>query len=165
MNSRKKPQRLLMLLGLLAVVLLSVLYVNRPVPDDTVRVMSLGGRYNQINRHVIGTQGTDDGISLKWSQLPRSVSFQSNGPLIRVYLLDMSSIDSSIDKVTTYLNASDEISKGREPSTETVVQRAIGVDHGIFHFPAWPWALRADYMLIVCADEEAQVIVRISYGK
>jgi hypothetical protein len=165
MKQPKNPLRPWILLGILTTALFGVLYVNNPVPDDTVRVMSLGGRYNQISRHVIGSKATDWYVSMKWYELPQSVSFQTNGPMVRVYLLDLSSIDSSIDKVMTYMAASDAIAKGLEPNTETVVHRAVDVNHGIFHLPAWPWVWHADYMLIVCASEEAQVIVRVSYGK
>lgn len=165
MKQQKKSLRLWILLGVLTVSLVGVIFVYTQVPEDTVRVMSLGGRYNQINRHVIGSKAAEQCIRLKWCELPHSVSFQTNGPKVRVYLLDLYSIDSSIDKVMTYMAASDAIVKGLEPKTETVVHRAVGVSDGIFHLPAWPWAWRADYILIVCADEEAQVIVRVSYGK
>lgn len=165
MTRPKKPIRFWIILGVLSVALIGVLSLNSQVTEDTIRVMSLGGRYNQINRHVISTKATDRYISMKWSVLPRSVSFQTNGPKVKVYLLDMSSIDSSIDKVMTYMAASDAIAKGLEPKTETVVNRAVGASDGVFHLPAWPWTWQADYMLIVFADEEAQVIVRVSYGK
>lgn len=165
MNRPKNHLRLCLLLGVLSVALIGVLSLYSQAPEDTVRVMSLGGRYNQINRHVIGAKATDHYLSMKWSELPRSVSFQTNGPKVKVYLLDMSSIDSSIDKVMTYMTASDAIAKGLEPKTKTVVNRAVGTSDGVFHLPAWPWIWHADYMLIVCADEETQVIVRVSYGK
>jgi hypothetical protein len=165
MKRHNKPHRLWVLLGVMSIALLGVLYINATVPDDAVRVMSLGGRYNQIIRHVIGTKATDQWISLKWYELPHSVTFQTNGPKVRVYLLDLSKIGSSIDKVMTYMAASDAIAKGQEPNTETVVHRAVGVIDGTFQLPVWPWVWHADYMLIVCADEEAQVIVRVSYGK
>ncbi|MFT3883764.1 MAG: hypothetical protein QM703_29555 [Gemmatales bacterium] len=165
MKRHKKTLRLWILLGVMIAALFAVLYAYYQAPDDTVRVMSLGGRYNQINRHVIGSKASDQCLNLKWCQLPQTVTFQTNGPLVRVYLLDMSSIDSSLEKVTTYMAASDAIAKGLEPNTKTMVHRAVEVNHGIFHLPVWPWVWHADYMLIVCADEETQVIVRVSYGK
>lgn len=142
-----------------------LVYFTRALPDDTVRVMTVGGRFNRLNRHVISPKSTDHGISLKRSSLPCSVSFQSSGPKLRVYLLDLLPIKDSMEKVKAFMTASEEIERGAHPSTSALVQEAVNVTEGKFSLASMPWNWNADYLLIVYAEVEAQVTVRVSYGK
>lgn len=143
--------------------LVGVTYFGKAMPDDTVRVMTIGGKFNQVCRHAIGAKATNQGISLKGSSLPRSVSFQSNGARIRVYLLDLIPVQGSLEKVKAYMAASEEIAQGQVPATSTLVNRAEDVTEGVFQLSRIPWNWNADYMLIVYSQEETQVIVRVSY--
>lgn len=128
-------------------------------PEDVLRRMVLSPRYNKLNRAVIGTRSNGRGFS----HLPRFVELHSDGAPFRAYVLDLSGIADSAEKVDTFLSASTAIERGAEPAA--LAASAVDVTEARFNLHTWPWGWNADYMLIVYSDAEATVDVRVSYGR
>ena len=131
-------------------------------PADTVHKMYASPRFNKFQRYVVLSQAPDWG-KIRLSFLPKTISFQSSGPPVRMYLLNLNPLASSRERVEAMLKASSEIEQGRDPDPAYTMAKAVNVQADSFRIHWWPWG-QADYMLIMASDQEVEVTVRIAYG-
>lgn len=147
-------------IALLLAILLILAYLPIGKPDDSVRVMHLGPKFNIVNRELLMSKSRG-----KISHLPRSVSMTSNGPKFRAYLIDTGAINDALGKVNAFMDASQAIERGEEPTKAPIKERAVGVTEAEFRLHPFPWGISSRYMLIVACDEDAEVTVRVNYGQ
>jgi hypothetical protein len=162
---RRSPSRQTirwLILGAGVVLIVGLAFSPVGKPPDNVRVMHLSPKLNRFQRELIMSR-----FYGRMTYRAQSVSLKSNGPKIRAYLLDLSSIEDSRGKVEAFMKASEEIERGQEPTTATVKYKAVDVSEARFRLGWFPWGFTSvDQMLIVsCCDEDVQVEVRVNYGR
>jgi hypothetical protein len=129
-------------------------------PADDVQTLHVTAGYNLSQRGFIRSKATRRGLPHK----PQSVTFQTDGAPVRVYLLDLSGIADSRARVYAMLRATAEIEQRREPGAAPVVVSAVDVTEGRFDLHRWPWG-RAEYTLVVAGEQTAEITFRVSYGR
>lgn len=128
-------------------------------PPDVARTLVVSPKFG-VKRVPIRSASNRKGLR----HLPRSVSLKTSGKPFRAALLDLSTVPDPQLKVEAFLKASAEIENGVVPTGEAVMRSVRGVDQDFVRLHRWPWGGGADYMLIVAADEDTEVHVRVSYG-
>lgn len=128
-------------------------------PPDAAQTLFVSPKFG-VKRVPIGSASNRKGLR----HLPRSVLLRSSGKPFRAALLDLSTIPDAQRKVEAFLKASAEIESGAVPKGKVVIRSVRGVNQDFAMLHRWPWGGGADYMLIVAADEDTEVHVRVSYG-
>lgn len=144
---------------LLIVVTATWILVSRTgKPPDAAQTLLVSPKFG-VKRVPIRSASNRKGLQ----HLPRTVSLTTKGKPFRAALLDLSTIPDAQRKVEVFLKASAEIESGAVPTGNAVVRSVRGVTRELVRLHRWPWGA-ADYMLIVAADEDTEVDVRVSYG-
>lgn len=129
-------------------------------PADDVQTLHVTAGYNLSQRGFIRSKRARRGLPHK----PQSVTFQTDGAPVRVYLLDLTGMADSRARVDAMLRATEEIEQRRAPSTAPVVASAVDVTEGRFDLHRWPWG-RAEYTLVVAGEQTAEITFRVNYGR
>lgn len=127
-------------------------------PADDVRTVGLSGEFG-VQRHGFSSRSNARGLP----HLPRSLTLTASEGRFHAYLLDLSAVSDPAEKVRIAMAATAAIERGSPPPATGLVWSANGVAQAGTRLHRWPWGV-ADYVLILHAEEHAEVEVRISFG-
>ncbi len=156
-----RRRRLIKIVLIAGVICLAVIALLEP-PDDTIHMMHVTPRFNKFQRFLV-MQKWQSGGKPRLPFLPKSVHFRSNGPPVRLYLLDFTSLSDAKERVAAMMRASEQIEQGRDPDPQWIRGQAANVREGRFVLHYWPWG-HAEYMLILASDQDVALTVRVSYA-
>jgi hypothetical protein len=148
-------------------VILGLFVVPLRPPHNDTRNVPLSPQYGKAQRILIGPKGGfKRGAFL--SYLPRSVSIETNGPGVRVYLMHLAAVKEA-DRIAAFMKATEEAERGLIPTTAPLLSTIDSTTQERINLHRWPargWPARgwdARYLLIIYSDSETEATVRVSY--
>lgn len=152
---RRVDRRLWLLLFLALALPFVLIYPLRPPPDQQALYLVGPGR---VSRMLVLDQHGGGRLNFL-PFLPRYVAFDAAGP-VDIVVLHMGAW-SQADSIRKMLEVSDTFAQGNDPGP--TLAASYGEASGRLHLHTWPRG-KAKYLVLLRADRETEVAVRVSYG-